>query len=253
MNHSKWLYRGKPSNVSAKLIAEHSRFHGIVYVAKLPDGVVKIGSTRTPKKRTQALKTTFKVFSESTIEEVAISQPCTDYKSLERALHSDFADVRIRGELFGSSIDQVGVLLFKKPLTDDSERMDEEARRRNAKFLPIMKSALTSEKKEAPEKEYDFDRLCDVPRLISELSAWISGKLDVANPGISTEEHDDSRFRAIRNIFIKTTMEILGPDSRFVEIRVPNHDTTFIDLVLDIECDLGEAEIVQVFKYIGDQ
>jgi len=68
---------------------------GYVYVIKMGDAI-KIGASRKPKSRIDALKRIFK----RDIEVTYISEPLVDYFAVERAVHRALAEHRINGEWF---------------------------------------------------------------------------------------------------------------------------------------------------------
>lgn len=69
------------------------RRKGYVYFLAGPDGLVKIGRSRSPKERTGGLKLPFET-------EILAVIPTLDMKALERQYHEEYADKRVRGEWF---------------------------------------------------------------------------------------------------------------------------------------------------------
>ncbi len=73
---------------------------GAVYIAGYKNGTVKIGSTKDPWSRYEALKYDASNYSGSEIERFAISNPVEEYTGLEKLLHSSFKSKHIKRELF---------------------------------------------------------------------------------------------------------------------------------------------------------
>jgi len=73
---------------------------GVVYALELDNGLVKIGCTSQPAKRIQNLKKTMSMYGNTYVTRVALSEACTNYKTLEAELHKFFKKSRVDGELF---------------------------------------------------------------------------------------------------------------------------------------------------------
>lgn len=73
---------------------------GAVYIAKYGNGLIKIGSTSSPRERYKQLAYNAPEYTGAKIEEFAITNPLEEYQDLERALHRRFWKWNVRKEIF---------------------------------------------------------------------------------------------------------------------------------------------------------
>ena len=73
---------------------------GAVYIAKYGNGLIKIGSTSSPRGRYKQLAYNAPEYAGAKIEEFAITNPLEEYQDLERALHRRFWKWNVRKEIF---------------------------------------------------------------------------------------------------------------------------------------------------------
>lgn len=73
---------------------------GAVYIAKYGNGLIKIGSTSSPRERYKQLAYNAPEYAGAKIEEFAITNPLEEYQDLERALHRRFWKWNVGKEIF---------------------------------------------------------------------------------------------------------------------------------------------------------
>lgn len=73
---------------------------GAVYIAKYGNGLIKIGSTSSPKERYKQLAYNAPEYAGAKIEEFAITNSLEEYQDLEKALHRRFWKWNVGKEIF---------------------------------------------------------------------------------------------------------------------------------------------------------
>lgn len=73
---------------------------GAVYIAKYGNGLIKIGSTSSPRERYKQLAYNAPEYAGDKIEGFAITNPLEEYQDLEKALHRRFWKWNVGKEIF---------------------------------------------------------------------------------------------------------------------------------------------------------
>lgn len=131
MDCSQWL------KVPAKDMSKDKPYHGIVYVVEHGDKI-KIGQSRKFKKRLAALRKA-ENYGGAEIGTYRTTEACTNYKEIEKYLHTYFKDRRVgRTELFDMSLKE---FLEKVPtieMLDESIKLEELALKRTQIFKQLL-------------------------------------------------------------------------------------------------------------------
>lgn len=123
------IYEVNEINGIKKLEEENLNVYlGFFYILEW-DGIVKIGSTKHPFQRFNALKHTAEKYGDSKVGRIAFSKPHTNYLKNENYLHTFFKSHRkIGSELFEISFDEVlGSIPVDIEYLDESKKMEAKA------------------------------------------------------------------------------------------------------------------------------
>lgn len=105
-----WSFTGNVSDVatwSESLTGQG----GFVYAAELVNGLTKIGQTSHAARRAKSLNAQLKALGPEPVRRIAFSHQHLSYRRTERVLHRAFSDVRVRCELFRTTIDSVAAYM----------------------------------------------------------------------------------------------------------------------------------------------
>ena len=91
--------------------------HGIVYVAEI-NGRIKIGITKTPRKRLMQMEAAFG----ERFERIYLSRPSKSYKKTEKVCHDAFRWDKLIGEWFSVPF-QDAIDMVKSNLLEDNEEV----------------------------------------------------------------------------------------------------------------------------------
>ena len=87
---------------------------GAVYIAKYGNGLIKIGSTSSPRERYKQLAYNAPEYAGAKIEEFAITNPLEEYQDLEKALHRRFWKWNVGKEIFNVDIQEAVQVVNKE-------------------------------------------------------------------------------------------------------------------------------------------
>lgn len=96
---------------------------GVIYAISWGDRKVKIGKTRRPYDRISSLISYATSYADVEVTRIIVSDTHTNYSDNEKALHKQFADQRVSGEIFSINIDVVKSAIEHLEYHDDSEKL----------------------------------------------------------------------------------------------------------------------------------
>lgn len=112
----------------SKLPASVGLHKGVVYALLNNEGVVKIGSTSNPRRRTYTLKHSLEDYGKLDVCKIAITEGHTNFRENEREMHERFRAQRINGtELFHASFNEVVEAMKTLVLNDESEIIEKKS------------------------------------------------------------------------------------------------------------------------------